>query len=822
MHRIGFSLPPRYVSRARPEYHHEDSVAESGVTWQPEVYELAGEFAKARSLNTVVDIGCGSGLKLEAIDVQRRVGVDFGPNLDWCREHHSWGEWIEADFETEDLRKIEPLLGPDTVVICADVVEHLVDPDPLIQLWRKAYNAGSLVITSTPDRVRVRGADHMGPPGNPAHVREWQLDEYISLLKSRRLPVTAAGWTIDNDRDRQLMTIVTVHDGAESSISSPLLSVAGGPVRFDALRPVIDGLRATYAGPVRLDDLPGLDFDGELTIDSPRKGRTGGLKMSADGTQQSMRATRGSAAINPLVDRVVMLVADSEANRARSLAAEREAEAVRVQLSETRAQLDEANRQKNEVANIARRATEELQKQFSVLSKQVKSLESEVASEGSRAFTTRLEQELIHLRTLVQQSVEHEPHRRATEAQAAHLAARLAQEAEARRAAEVQRDELAQKVETQTATMDAQRATIESLQTEASYFQAETHRLSQEVADHFGQAESARVEKLELSAQLARETDSRRAAEVQRDELAQTVETQTATLESQRSMIELLQAQATTLRTEADRLSRELAGHIEQLGDLRGQIVDLDVKRSDQVAENSELRASIKRAEIKLSVKIAENLQLRDGLWRQQNATQVAVQEANGCRQRCEHLEAEVAAVRARADGDRHRLESDTAALMASRATEVEGTRTELDVVRRDLAETQLSAKRLRMRIATANLENFTLRDSVWRLQNELGAVAAELQSRSNAYELQINQLGAAANSLQAAEIAALRSDIINARRAHDDLLKNLHAAMQQVTLQSGRMHVPAAVARVYYTVRKYMPSPIVRGVARMTTKKPQ
>lgn len=1105
---LGLNLPPDYVSRGRPEYHHEDSVAMSGVTWQPEVYELAGEFAKARLLKTVVDIGCGSGLKLEAIDVPRRVGVDFGPNLEWCREHHAWGEWIEADFETNDLRKIEPLLGPDTVIICADVVEHLIDPDPLIQLWRKAYNSGSIVITSTPDRVRVRGADHRGPPGNPAHVREWQLEEYLDLLKSRGLPVTAAGWTIDNDRDRQLMTIVTVHDGAESSICGPLLSVAGGPVRFDALRPVIDGLRATYAGPMGLEDLLALDFGGELITNGSRKGRTGGLEMSADGTRQSVRATRGSAAINPLVDRFVMLVADSEANRARSLAAEREADVIRVQLNETRARLDEANRQKAEYAEAARRTTEELQAQIEALTRR---LESEIASEESRAFTSRLEQELVQLRTLIQQHGDEQgPQRRAIEAEAVQLAARLTHESEARASAEAERDLFAKKVEAQglmvdsqrsmiellqtehsglqaealrlsrelsehasqmdgsrievstlraekdelatrlaqtaeaygmleaerndlalqlaqaaearstleterndlagrlsgqAATLDTQRATVELLQTEASSFQAETHRLSQVAADHARQveslrnekrelearlskevaavlaattardelsgkvaaqtatvqaqratiellqtettkfqaethrlsremvdqarlAEAVRHEKLELSAQLSREADARRSAEAERDELASVVATQAATIEAdraalrhlqdkheeaagkltaaaatveaQRATIELLQsetanfqaethrlareiadvsrhlddsrAEAGTLRSEKQQLSRQLAAesaarkeleaehkelkdklkaqttdlevqrstnqqlrsettrtkaevqrlthdvanYVEQaealrseglqqekaLRDLRQQLQDSEAMREEQALAIHELKMLAKRSDIRLAVKIAENLQLRDGVWRQQNATAAATGEANDLRKRCEQLEAdleathnrlnaeveatrdclkaELAAAREQAERDRQKLEHDLEARLRAHTSDHENVRTDIETLKRELADAQLTAKRLKLRMAATSLENFNLRDSVWRLQQTQA-------HRGLAPGHFVTQLGPAG-------------------QLNDPAL-------------AGRMHVPAPVGKIYYAVRKLAPGTLVRVVTRKNSK---
>ncbi len=73
---------------------------------------------------------------------------------------------------------------------------------------------------STPDRLRVRGAGDPGPPGNRAHVREWALDELCSVLRSADLEPAFAGFTINNDRDREKTTSLAIIDRRH-----------GGPVR---------------------------------------------------------------------------------------------------------------------------------------------------------------------------------------------------------------------------------------------------------------------------------------------------------------------------------------------------------------------------------------------------------------------------------------------------------------------------------------------------------------------------------------------------------------------------------------------------------------
>jgi hypothetical protein len=52
---------------------------------------------------------------------------------------------------------------------------------------------------STPERDLVRGPDDLGPPGNPHHVREWNLAELERLLTWAGLQVLFIGLTASND-----------------------------------------------------------------------------------------------------------------------------------------------------------------------------------------------------------------------------------------------------------------------------------------------------------------------------------------------------------------------------------------------------------------------------------------------------------------------------------------------------------------------------------------------------------------------------------------------------------------------------------------------
>ena len=68
------------------------------------------------------------------------------------------------------------------LIICSDVVEHIVDPDELLNFICQ-FSFKYLVI-STPDREKLLYMEYYGsqsqsgPPVNFAHVREWSFSEF--------------------------------------------------------------------------------------------------------------------------------------------------------------------------------------------------------------------------------------------------------------------------------------------------------------------------------------------------------------------------------------------------------------------------------------------------------------------------------------------------------------------------------------------------------------------------------------------------------------------------------------------------------------------
>jgi 2-polyprenyl-3-methyl-5-hydroxy-6-metoxy-1,4-benzoquinol methylase len=144
--------------------------------WQREVYEFAHKIADERGVRTVCDFGCGSGYKLmQHFRDRRTVGIEIPPALDHLRSTYPDRLWMHGDLNAV------PAFAVD-LFIASDVIEHLSNPDLLIQYIHKV-NPG-LIILSTPDRMLLGRGSHAGPPKNAAHVREWTYREFQTYVAS--------------------------------------------------------------------------------------------------------------------------------------------------------------------------------------------------------------------------------------------------------------------------------------------------------------------------------------------------------------------------------------------------------------------------------------------------------------------------------------------------------------------------------------------------------------------------------------------------------------------------------------------------------------
>lgn len=179
-----YRLPANYRHNPSPAIH---VAGPREADRQASVYVRAAAERSARGLGRVVDVGCGTGLKLVATtppDV-RTLGIDTGANLARARQNHPDRQWMDINLD----RPWALATPTPPLVICADVLEHLVYPEHTLHAIRDLIAGGGAAVLSTPDRVRVRGAGHSGPPPNARHVREWAAGEFGDLLADARFAV---------------------------------------------------------------------------------------------------------------------------------------------------------------------------------------------------------------------------------------------------------------------------------------------------------------------------------------------------------------------------------------------------------------------------------------------------------------------------------------------------------------------------------------------------------------------------------------------------------------------------------------------------------
>ena len=164
-----------YVSRT--EYNTCEQMSHTDE-FQNEVYQSARILCVKNDYKTVLDIGCGSAYKLIKFFRDKKfVGLDLEPNLSYIKDKYPLYDFRESDFNNPPKEQFD-------LIICSDVVEHVLDPDELIDFINK-IDFKHLVL-STPDRDVVqalqrswgRDVKQHGPPHNVMHVREWSFEEF--------------------------------------------------------------------------------------------------------------------------------------------------------------------------------------------------------------------------------------------------------------------------------------------------------------------------------------------------------------------------------------------------------------------------------------------------------------------------------------------------------------------------------------------------------------------------------------------------------------------------------------------------------------------
>lgn len=206
-----FGIKSGYQSRDTSLYFLDQPLKFNGAIYQPDVYRFAAYLARHFGVKYIIDVGCGKAGKLAALAAEFQIiGIDYGANIDYCREHYAFGEWLAWNLEHNGNLPLDPLVVRQSVIICADVIEHLNNPAHLLHNLYQMLEEAPVALLTTPERDLVRGKDDWGPPANFHHIREWNLIEFQTYIAAQGFNVTFSGLTFNNDVDREKKTALLV------------------------------------------------------------------------------------------------------------------------------------------------------------------------------------------------------------------------------------------------------------------------------------------------------------------------------------------------------------------------------------------------------------------------------------------------------------------------------------------------------------------------------------------------------------------------------------------------------------------------------------
>ena len=168
---MNYYIKDGYNHRIHEHYFNDTELKDE---WQKEVYQYALGIAKQKQYNNILDFGCGSGFKLiNNFKDYNTIGIDVPQTVEYLHDKYPERSWLSTLEVCDNV----------DIFIASDVIEHMIDPDILIEYIKKC--SPKEIVLSTPDRdlvVKYLGGSNYGPPNNICHVREWTSREFIKYI----------------------------------------------------------------------------------------------------------------------------------------------------------------------------------------------------------------------------------------------------------------------------------------------------------------------------------------------------------------------------------------------------------------------------------------------------------------------------------------------------------------------------------------------------------------------------------------------------------------------------------------------------------------
>ena len=143
-------------------------------------YVYAREFCRGEE---VLDTGCGVGYGSAYLAevATHVVGIDNdSAAIRFARSHYALANTAYLVGDCQNLPLQSQRFG---VVTSFELIEHLPDTRNYLEEVLRVLKQGGTFVVSTPNRPVYH--EHLGDISNPFHVHEWDLEEFLTILKAR-------------------------------------------------------------------------------------------------------------------------------------------------------------------------------------------------------------------------------------------------------------------------------------------------------------------------------------------------------------------------------------------------------------------------------------------------------------------------------------------------------------------------------------------------------------------------------------------------------------------------------------------------------------
>ena len=152
------------------------------IDWIKDILDLS-------TISSVLDVGCGPSQKIADLCRQFSnldvTGIDSDEAIELAKSFNPGGNYIPCDLDDDhSIENVKSTLGNHDLILCLDVIEHVLYPEKALDLIKSCANENSIIVLTTLERDMSRGSESflLGSQ-KPDHIREWNQQEFTEFLE---------------------------------------------------------------------------------------------------------------------------------------------------------------------------------------------------------------------------------------------------------------------------------------------------------------------------------------------------------------------------------------------------------------------------------------------------------------------------------------------------------------------------------------------------------------------------------------------------------------------------------------------------------------